>query len=128
MNVSTADKIFLCVGLVNFGGIFIWIAIALYLAYTKMDLMLGHMKNSPIVIIRVFLIHTGLWGRLYVFGLIMGMMVTPGMALRRGAVSAEDFKNFPANLKRQLIVMQWAGWGLLLVMFGFGAYAKFGRG
>ncbi|MDY7563094.1 hypothetical protein QN382_04890 [Pseudomonas sp. 10B1] len=127
MSVSTADKIFLCVGLIDFGGIFIWIAIAMYLAYTKMDLMLGHMKNSPIVMIRRFLIHAGPWGRMHVFGLIMGMMVTPGMALRRGAVSAEDLKNFPASLKRQLIVMQWAGWGLLLVMCGLAAYAKFGR-
>ena len=128
MSVSVADKIFLCFGLIDFGGLFIWLGIASHLAYTKMDLMLDHMKNSPIVMIRRFLIHAGLWGRLHVFGLIMWLMVMPGIALRKGIVSAEDLKAFPADLKRKLIVMQWFGWGLLLVMYGLTVYAKFGRG
>ena len=127
MSISTADKIYLCVWLVYFASMLAWIGAAMYLAYTKMDLMLAHMKNSPIVMIRRFLIHAGLWGRMHVFGVIMGMMVMPGMALRRGAVSAEDLKNFPADLKRKLIVMQWVGWGLLLVMCALAAYAKFGN-
>ncbi|MEB0039943.1 MULTISPECIES: hypothetical protein [unclassified Pseudomonas] len=126
MSMSTADKIFLCVGLVNFGGIFIWLGIASYLAYAKMDLMLGHMKNSQMVMMRVFLIHTGLWGRLHVFGLIMGLMVIPGIALRKGVVSAEDLKNFPADLKRKLIVMLWVNWALILVMLGLFLVIKVG--
>lgn len=128
MSVSTADKIFLCVGLVYFTSAVFWIGIALYFAYAKMDLMLSHMKNSPAVMTRVFLIHAGPWGRMHVYGLIMGLMVMPGMAIRKGMVSAEDLKNFPIDLKRQLVVMQWVGMGLLLVMCGLAAYAKFGRG
>jgi hypothetical protein len=52
MSVSTADKVFLCLGLIDFGGIFVWIGIALHLAYTKMDLMLAHLKHCPAVMIR----------------------------------------------------------------------------
>jgi len=128
MSLSTAEKIFLCVALIDFGGIFVWIGIALYLAYTKMDLMLAHLKNSPTVMIRAFLINAGPWGRLHVFGLIMGLMVTPRLFLRDGGVSAEDLKNFPAALKHKLVVMQWVSWALLLVMCGIGVYAMFGRG
>lgn len=52
MSVSTADKVFLCLGLIDFGGISVWIGIALHLAYTKMDLMLAHLKHCPAVMIR----------------------------------------------------------------------------
>lgn len=58
----------------------------------------------------------------------MWLMVMPGIALRKGIVSTEDLKAFPADLKRKLIVMQWVGWGPLLVMYGLAVYAKFGRG
>jgi len=126
MSVSTADKIFLCISLSGFGGIFVWIGIALHLAYTKMDLMLDHLKNSPAIMIRVFLIDTGPWGRLHVFGLIMGLMVMPHFFLRDGGASAEDLKNFPAKLKRKLIILQWTSWIILLVMFGLFAVDEFG--
>ena len=128
MSLDTGEKIFLCVWLIYFASAVSWIGIAFYFAYAKMELMLSHMKNSSAVMIRVFLIHTGPWGRMHVFGLIMGLMVMPGMAIRKGVVSVEDLKNFPADLKHQLIVMQWVGMGLLLVMCGLAAYAKFGRG
>jgi hypothetical protein len=125
MSLNTADKIFLCVALIDFGGMFVWIGIALHLAYTKMDLMLAHLKNCPAVMIRVFLINTGPWGRLHVFGLIMGLMVMPHFFLRDGGVSAEDLKNFPVDLKRKLVILQWASWVLLLVMCGIAAVAEF---
>ena len=128
MSVSTANKFILWAGLIGFGGVFAFLGIALHLAYTKMDMMLAHLKNCPAVMIRVFLIDTGPWGRLHVFGLIMGLMVTPRLFLRDGGGSAEDLKNFPAALKHKLVVMQWVSWALLLVMCGIGVYAMFGRG
>jgi hypothetical protein len=82
MSVSTADKIFLCVGLIDFGGMFVWIGIALHLAYTKMDLMLAHLKNCPAVMIRAPFKNGGPSGRLFVQGAIMGLMTTPRLYLR----------------------------------------------
>jgi hypothetical protein len=52
MSVSTADKIFLCISLSGFAGVFLWIGIALHLAYTKMGRMLNHLKNCPTATIR----------------------------------------------------------------------------
>jgi hypothetical protein len=37
MSLGTADKIMLCVGLIDFAGIFVWLGVALHLAYTKME-------------------------------------------------------------------------------------------
>ena len=128
MSVSTADKIFLCISLSGFGGIFVWIGIALHLAYTKMDLMLAHLKHCPAVMIRAPFKDGGPSGRLFVQGAIMGLMTTPRLYLRDGGACAEDLKNFPADLKRKLIILHRTGWVLLLVMCGIGVYAMFGRG
>lgn len=49
MSISLADKIFLTAGLLDFGGIFIWMGVNLHMAYTKMDEMLRHLKNSPLI-------------------------------------------------------------------------------
>ncbi|TPG77873.1 hypothetical protein EAH74_26515 [Pseudomonas mandelii] len=124
MSISTADKIFLCVGLIDFAGIFIIIGISLHLAYTKMDVMLNHLQNCPAVMIRAPFRNGGPWGNMFLLGAIMGVMTTPRLYLRDGGASAEDLKNFPAVLRRKLIVLQWTGWGLLLVMFGLVAAAE----
>jgi hypothetical protein len=124
MSISTADKIFLCVGLIDFVGILIIIGISLHLAYTKMDVMLNHLQNCPAVMIRAPLRNGGPWGNMFLLGAIMGVMTTPRLYLRDGGASAEDLKNFPAVLRRKLIVLQWTGWGFLLVMFGLVAAAE----
>jgi hypothetical protein len=126
MSVSTADKVFLCLGLIDFGGIFVWIGIALHLAYTKMDLMLAHLKHCPAVMIRAPFKDGGPSGRLFVQGAIMGLMTTPRLYLRDGGASAEDLKNFPADLKRKLIVLHWGSCVPLLVLFGMVAVVEFG--
>ena len=77
MSLGTADKIMLCVGLIGFGGVFLWIGIALHLAYTKMDLMLDHLKSCPAVTIRAPFKNGGPGGRLFVLGAIMGLMTVP---------------------------------------------------
>jgi hypothetical protein len=128
MSVSTANKFILWVGLIGFGGVFAFLGIALHLAYTKMDMMLDHLKNCPAVMIRAPFKNGGPGGRLFVLGAIMGLMTVPRLYLRDGGASAEDLKNFPADLKRKLIILHRTGWVLLLVMCGLGVYAMFGRG
>jgi urea transporter len=39
-------------GLIGFGGVFICVGVALHLAYSKMDLMLEHLKNCSAVMIQ----------------------------------------------------------------------------
>lgn len=126
MSISTADKIFLCVGLISFGGTFIIIGISLHLAYTKMDVMLDHLKNCPAVMARASFRNGGPWGNMFLLGAIMGVMTTPRLYLRDGGACAQDLENFPTELKRKLIILQLTGWGLLLVMFGLTAAAELG--
>lgn len=124
MSLSSGDTIFLVIGLIDFAGAFISIGISLHLAYTKMDVMLNHLQNCPAVMIRAPLRNAGPWGNMLLLGAIMGVMTTPQLYLRDGGANAEDLKNFPADLKRKLIVLQWTGWGLLLIMFGLFATIK----
>ncbi|MHC8353757.1 hypothetical protein ACYZTL_00490 [Pseudomonas sp. LB3P81] len=124
MSLSSGDTIFLVIGLIDFVGAFISIGISLHLAYTKMDVMLNHLQNCPAVMIRAPLRNAGAWGNMLLLGAIMGVMTTPQIYLRDGGANAEDLKNFPASLKRKLIILQWTGWGLLLVMLGLFAVIK----
>ncbi|MDB5983977.1 MAG: hypothetical protein JWQ69_4992 [Pseudomonas sp.] len=118
MSLGTTDKIMLCAGLIGFSGLFIFIGAALHLAYTQIDMMVDRLKNCPAVTIRAFLIKAGPWGRLHVLGVMMGLMITPRIFLRSGGASTEDLKNFPADLKRKLIVLHWFGWTAFLMIVG----------
>lgn len=52
VSLNTAQKIHFVIGLINFGGLFIFISTTLYLAYTKMDFMFHHLRNYPAIINR----------------------------------------------------------------------------
>ena len=121
MSLNTANKIFLCVGLIDLVGLFVWLGVALHLAYTRMDVMLNHLKNSPAVTIRAHFKSGGPWGKLFLLGGIMSAVTTPGIYLRDGGVNIEEIRNFPTHLKRKLVILQWAGWVLLTLMFGLWA-------
>ena len=126
MSLDTADKIFLAVGLIDFGGIFLWIGVCLHLAYTKMDLMLDHLKTSSLLNTFVPLRQGGPWGKLVLVGSISSIVTFPGFHLRRGSVNAEDLQGFPAALKRKLVILQWTGLVLLVIMVCIGIVAKLG--
>lgn len=87
---------------------YMWIAIALHMAYTKMDTMLEHLKNSSSVMALAPLKHGGPWGRLLLIGGISGFLTFPKLYARRGGVSPEDLKKFPEPLKRQLTMLYWS--------------------
>lgn len=125
MSLNTADTVFLCVGLICFGGMFIWIGVALYLAYTRMDEMLEYLKNCSAVMIRAPLRFAGPWGKLLLIGGISGIVTFPGVYLKHGGVCVEDLKEFPAPLKRKLAVLQWTGiilLSMMIILFCFGKY------
>ncbi|CAI8896508.1 hypothetical protein [Pseudomonas sp. IT-P176] len=82
--------------------IFIWIAVALYLAYTKMDVMLEHLKNSSAVKALAFYRQLGVWGHLKLIGEIAALITSPDKCNKSGRLSAQDIENFPAPLKKKL--------------------------
>ncbi|WP_397450605.1 hypothetical protein [Pseudomonas sp. NA-150] len=126
MSLGISQKIFLCVSLTSFGGLFVCIGVALHLAYTKMDMMLEYLKNCPAVINRILFLRSGPWGRLFVLGGIIGVLLLPRPYLRDGGANAEDLKNFPADLKRKLIMLHWACTTFLLILLGLYPVVEFG--
>ena len=118
MSVSVAHKIFLCVSIFGFGGLLIFLGVALHLAYTRMDVMLDHLKNCPSIMVRVPYKNGGAWGRLFVLAAIMGIMTMPNIYLRNGGANAKDLQSFPRSLRRKLIVLHWSGLVFITLLLG----------
>lgn len=105
---------------------FIWIGVALYMAYTKMDVVLGCLKNSSSVMSMASLRHGGPWGKLLLVGGVSGFVTFPGFYLKRGSINAEDVNNFPAPLRRKLVALQWTVIGLFAALALLVAVGKSG--
>ena len=97
-------------------SIFVWIGVALHMAYTKLDMMLEHLKNCTAIMVRAPLRHGGPWGKLMLIGGISGIITFPGFYLRRGELSLKNLQSLPSPIKRKLAILQWSVWGLLIAM------------
>ncbi|MFY0732402.1 hypothetical protein [Pseudomonas sp. NFX15] len=97
-------------------GLFIWNGVMLYIAYTKMDLMLDHCRKSVSIMGIASLGHAGPWGKLMLVGGISGFLTFPGFYLKRGCIDADDVNNFPESLRRQLVALHWTVIGLFILM------------
>lgn len=118
MSISLNDALILGAGALIFIGCISFVVVALYIAYTKLDAMLGFFKNSPAVMIRAPLRNGGPWGRLFVLGSIVGVLKVPGLYIPDGGACASDISSFPQGLKKKLITLYriggYFGWALLL--------------
>lgn len=104
----------------------IWMGIALYIANTKMDLILEHLKNSSAGTRLAALKHGGAWGKLLLVGGASGLVTFANFYTRRGTLSTQDVSSFPVPLKKNLVLMQWSAIGLLSAMTVLAAVGKSG--
>jgi len=93
--------------------IFGWIVVALHMAYTKMDTIFEHLKNSPAITSLAFWRHAGPWGRLRMIGNIAHYISSPREGIASGGICAEDLANLPASIKCKLVIL-WRSVGVLL--------------
>lgn len=105
-------------------GAFICIGVALYIAYTKMDLMLDHLQNSAGVMNIAPLRQGGPWGKLLLVGGISGFVTFSNFYLKRGRISAEDLKKFPVTLKRKLVILHLSSIVVVSLLFLLGGIGK----
>ena len=125
MSLSTAERIFLCAGIIDFGGMFIWFGVALHLAYTRLEEILESLKNSSAIVRRAPLRFGGPLGKLLLIGGISGIVTFPRLYLKHGGVSAEDLNALSPRLKRKLATMQWTLWGLIVLMVLLFLYGRY---
>lgn len=104
----------------------IWIGIALYIARSKMDVILEHLKNSSAGTRLAALKHGGAWGRLLLVGGASGLVTFTNFYIRRGTLSTEDVASFPVSLRQKLVWMQWSAIVLLSAMVVLVALGKSG--
>ena len=126
MTLSTADTLFLVVGVVDISGLFAGVGYMLFLANTKMNILQRCFKNSWGVTGREEFGYSGVWRRIMIIGRISGYVTFSTFYINRGILSADDLKELPASLKRKLIALQWIGIILLIVMFGLALVAELG--
>jgi hypothetical protein len=68
---------------------FVWLVVALHMAYTKMDVLFGHLKNSPAITVLAFWRHAGPSGRLRMISNIAHYVSSPRRGIENGSISAE---------------------------------------
>ncbi|WPN30606.1 hypothetical protein QMK54_02245 [Pseudomonas sp. P5_109] len=125
MTLSTADTLFLVLGVVDISGLFAGIGYMLFLANTKMDILQRCFKNSWGVTEGYAFGYSGVWGRIIIIGRISGYVAFSTFYIKRGLLSPDDLKELPVPLKQKLIALQWVGIILLVVMFGLALLAEF---
>jgi hypothetical protein len=108
MTLSLVDKIYVTLLLLDLAGIFILLGACLHMAYTQMDLMLGHLRNCKAVAMRAPLRHCGVWGNLLLVGGISGLVTFPKLHIRIGLLDEEDLRTLPTFIKRKLALLQWS--------------------
>ena len=104
--MSKASMIFGTLGGVILLLIFVWLVVALHMAYTKMDVLLGHLKNSPAITVLASWRHAGLSGRLRMIANIADYVSSPRRGIENGSISAQDIENLPAPIKRKLVFLR----------------------
>ncbi|MEB2626693.1 hypothetical protein [Pseudomonas sp. YuFO8] len=112
--MSKASMIFGALGGVILLLIFIWLVVALHMAYTKMDVLFGHLKNSPAITVLAFWRHAGPSGRLRMIGNIAHYVSSPRRGIENGTISAEDIENLSAPIKCKLVIL----WRSLTFLLG----------
>lgn len=125
MSLSVPETLFLVVGLIAFGGMFVCLGIWLYLGYAKGDQLRELFKNSHPYITMGSGPHTGPQGKIRLVGSIGLVLALPRSFLKNGLVSAQDIDNFPPALRRKLVSLQWTAIVLLIIGVLLGFTAKF---
>ena len=126
MSISVADALFLASGLIVFGGALVVFGVALHLGYTKGDVMSEHFQNSSPLITVAVRIDKGLRGKTRMVYSISSVVTFPRFFLKYGIVTAEDLNNFPHDLRRKLVALQWTLLGVLAGMVLLGLIAMSG--
>lgn len=94
---STVHDFFVLLGAVALSGIFVWMGVCLYLAYTQVDEFLERLKHCSAVMSLAPLRQGGPWGRLLWVGGVKSIVTFPCVYLKNGDVSVEDLINFCGN-------------------------------
>ena len=84
MSLDVVDKVLPFIAIVDLAGIVLWLGFCLHLAYTQVDLILGHLKSCSAITARAPLRHGGPWGKILLIGGISGIVTFPGFLFEKG--------------------------------------------
>lgn len=110
--ISSPHDFFAVLCALTFLGIFSMAGIYLYWGYTRMEEILGHVKNCKVITGSRFYLHMGPWGRLVMVGMVAGFLARPTSYIKKGILDANEIDTFPQPLKRRLTLSHYIVWGL----------------
>lgn len=110
--ISSPHDFFVVLCALTFLGIFGMAGIYLYWGYTRMEEILGHIKNSKAITGSRFYLHMGPWGRLVMVGMVAGFLAFPASYIKKGILETNEVKTFPQPFKGRLIMSHYIVWGL----------------
>lgn len=93
--------------------IFIWMGVALYLGYAKIDVIMSHLENSSSATALTYYRSLGAWGRVYFISRVAEIVAFPSDFIKRGSLSVEDLNGLPVSLRNTLVIWRWG----VLVLF-----------
>lgn len=96
MSLNLVDKVLLSIAVLDIAGLILWIGVCLHLAYSKVDLMLDHLKNCSAIMTRAPLRHGGPWGKLLLVGGISGIVTFPKFYFEKRRAELRGFGAFPS--------------------------------
>ena len=123
--MSMSKIIYMYLGIFVFSSIFIWHAVALYMAHKKLDMLLALFPNSVGVKTLAGFRNGGIWGKLMLIGGITGFVAFPRPYLKNGQLSRDDLQAIPPPLKFKLAVMHWILVTLATVVFALYFVVRF---
>lgn len=125
MSLSIAKDILMITVTISFAGLIIVNAVSLYIAKTKIEIILNSLQNSSIASSLLMLWHGGFWGRIYMMGEVFGILKSPAIYIYQGKLSTKDVNNFPPNLKRTLLTLHKYQKIFGFIFMGFGLLVTF---
>lgn len=111
------------------GGLFLLMLIItivfLFFSYFRMSEILEGLSNSEFLRLRKSFMGSDPVSRMFIVISVASVLAFHSRALKSGGLDSSDYKNFPADLKRQIKVTYWlcliVG-GMLFVVVGFGKW------
>jgi len=122
--MTLGKDIFLYLGCALFLAMFIWLGIALRIAYTRMDELLAYFENSSFISSKAWYRDAGPRYRLLLFGAMAGCATFNAYQIRHGIISAEDIKNLPQPVRRMLVRMHLVNLALIAALVTLIVVAK----
>lgn len=107
-------------------GLWLQIALWLYVAYAKLEKIEGHLRNCKLVENNRYIWGGGPLGRMYRLMQISGMLFFPRIIEKNGEADLKEIRRLPISLRRWVVIPAGTGIAIvaaMIILWGYGEYS-----